>query len=223
MASLFAGCVGGDDTGGTESESGAMSMTATATTTTTAMTTSTTTTTTTPSETESESGGGIAGCECIVDDMDVELSAPSLPTCGAALCDVVDVRCASEGSTELASCRQGFATLTVNNPDALTCALEALRDREAGILRWDSNKNDQFQDHGYLLIAADGRAVGRAWHYYDLGYGVGDATLAELDPVATFEGCLASADLSERFFCLVDALAEPAIAVCDEGWMGGVA
>ena len=34
----------------------------------------------------------------------------------------------------------------------------------------------------------------------------------------TFDDCLAAADETVRFFCLVDALADEVIEVCDAGW-----
>lgn len=174
-------------------------------------------------ETEGESSSAATGevdvgCACIMSEDGGVF--PSDPICGALLCPLVEVTCEdNDGPWGLAECRSGSATLTVSDPDALTCALEALRDRTEGFARWVGNRPEQSSDYGYVSINADGRGVARAWSIYDLDYAAGDAVLGELDPAATFEACLGADDEATRFFCLVDALADP-IAICDPGWEG---
>jgi hypothetical protein len=156
-----------------------------------------------------DDSGPDEGCDCIVDENDQNPpNAPSGPTCGEALCVTVEVAC--DGYCE--------SPLVVSNPEALTCALTALRDRTPGIVRWSTSQySGQFQDHGYLLIQADGTAVRRTFGPQDLSYMAGDAVLGDLPSVEHFDDCLASSSDEERFDCLQGELRSQ-IEVCDRGW-----
>ncbi len=106
----------------------------------------------------------------------------------------------------------------VENPDALECALTALRDRTPGIVAWSAEyENGQYTGLGYILIDADGRAVRRKWGWEDLTFVVYDAELGELAAPAFYDECLAGDD-DARFDCLTDTLLVSVDAVCDGGW-----
>lgn len=149
-----------------------------------------------------------SGCDCIVDEDDANPpSDPSGPTCGESLCD--EVSASSDGYTE--------SPLVVSNPEALECALTALRDGTPGIVRWRSSQYDgQYQEQGYLQIHKDRTAVRRTYGPQDLSYTVSDAVLGALPSADHFAGCLAQSDDSARFDCLTANL-QPT-EVCDMGW-----
>lgn len=165
----------------------------------------------TSADTGTETGtDGIPGCECIVDEDDENPpEAPSLPTCGESVCPEVMAAEAGDG---------GSGSLEVSNPEALTCALTALRDRTPGIVTWDwSDAIGQFQDDGYILIMADGTAVRRNYGWQDLSYIASDAELGPLEAPEHYTECLANASPQAQFDCLTANLA--ATATCDEGFL----
>ena len=199
-------------------------------TTTTGTSTSTTTSGTSTSEastTESTSGttgddvdfgcddttGGDPGadvCACIVDDPKGEWgTVPSDPLCGETLCPIVQAGCGVDIDCEI----------VVMNPEALTCALTALRDRTPGIVRWTWDDGfGQFSDDGYVLIYADGTAIRRHWGEQDLSYEVSEAQWGTLPNACAFAMCLAAGSDGVRFDCMrMFPLAAPNV-VCDEGW-----
>lgn len=149
------------------------------------------------------------GCDCIVDEDDANPpSAPSGPTCGESLCPTVSASC--DGYCE--------SPLTVADPDALTCALTALRDRTPGIVGWSATLYEgQFQASGYLLIHEDGTAVRRGYGPQDLTYVAEDAVLGTLQPPEHYDACLTEPDEEARFECLRGELMSQT-EVCDSGW-----
>jgi hypothetical protein len=106
----------------------------------------------------------------------------------------------------------------VSNPEALDCALMALRDRSPGIVRWSWSENGgQFSDEGYILVQPEGTAVHRSWGANDLSWETSDAQAGELPSAQHYEDCLAQTDTLVRFDCLRElAITQPTI--CDEGW-----
>jgi hypothetical protein len=198
---LLTGCPAEPDPG-TETETAAPTTSAT----------ETETAAPTTSETGADSGtetgpdDGIPGCECIVDENDASPpSAPSAPTCGESPCDAVSATETDDG------------TLEVSTPEALTCALTALRDRTPGVLTWASSDSiGQFEDDGYILVEADGTAVRRSYGWQDLSYIAGDAVLGTLEAPEHYAACLADTSPEGRFDCLTASLA--ATAVCDAGF-----
>lgn len=167
----------------------------------------------TDADTETDTGMPIEGCECIEDQPVPEIAntpeVPAAPTCGQPLCSTVSGACTTK-------CFDG--TFVLDDAAALTCALEALRDRTPGVVRWSFSENTgQFDDAGYILIRDDGRAVRRSWGWQDLSYVAGDAVLGELRPAAEYDACLAEPDDLMRFDCMRETLAAQE-AVCDEGW-----
>jgi hypothetical protein len=147
-------------------------------------------------------------CECIPEQEDYE--PPMMPTCGDMLCD--SVNSADDPDEE-------FGKL-VTNPEALECALIALRDRTPGIVAWSSSFNGgQFSDTGYVLIDATGEAIRREWGANDLSYDVDPALRFDLPEPSYYEDCLANPTDSERYYCLRAYPApDPAPFVCEAGW-----
>jgi hypothetical protein len=152
---------------------------------------------------ESTTGDGLE-CECIPEQADNEQPMP--PSCGEPLCDIVSEEDGFEGVPTLAT------------PEALECALTALRDRTPGYVRWGSVFNGgQFSEHGYVLIYANGEAVHREWGAQDLSYVVEPARRFELPDPSHYEACLANADDHERYYCLRQ-IPIPSIEECEAGW-----
>ncbi|MBZ5709947.1 hypothetical protein [Nannocystis pusilla] len=106
------------------------------------------------------------------------------------------------------------------NPEALACALTALRDRTPGIIGWNCGEHsgDMFSDSGYVLIGADGTAIRRHWGAYDLSWTVWRAEQGALPDPDVFEQCLADADDANRYECLRKFVMGEPLLVCDELW-----
>ncbi len=169
-----------------------------------------------------DTGGDTTGdtegpvCACILDDQEGGWGdAPSLPTCGETLCPIVQAKeefdcfpdCGPDGGLMLA------------NPEALVCALTALRDRTPGIVRWNWSKfGGQYSYNGYVLIRDDGMAVRRFWGAADLDYVVGDALFGTMPEACAFAQCLAASSAMVRFDCLQKFPLEPPLGQCDDGW-----
>jgi hypothetical protein len=157
-----------------------------------------------------DSGSEIPGCECVPDEppqmgWDVE---PSLPTCGEELCPIVNASGSEFEGTNF----------TLTNPEALECALMALRDRSPGIVRWTWEENGgQFSDTGYILVQPEGTGVHRNWGAEDLAWVVREARAGELPSAQYYDDCLAEADAEARFRCLRKVVIEEP-TICDEAW-----
>jgi hypothetical protein len=165
----------------------------------------------TDTDTESDTEGAIPGCECILDEDVVDSSdVPAAPICGEPICPHVSGDCGDN--------RCDPTVFMLADPDALICALTALRDRSPGIVTWSwSELIGQYDDSGYVLINEDGTAVRRNWGWMDLSYEASDAVLGELPSAEAFDTCLAEPEDYARFNCLRRGL-ESALGVCDEGW-----
>lgn len=161
-------------------------------------------------ESESETGESepIPGCECIEPESEGKqdsTEAPTLPGCGSSLC----------GPLELTQ-DEGPPTM-ISDPEALACALTALRDRTPGYIEY------RFTDIGlsygysaYVLIEADGRGIQRTWGYNDLSFNVSPARLGPLAAPGELDACIQDpVDVS----CLLDPLVSED-AICDGGWEG---
>lgn len=171
--------------------------------------------TTTGSETGvATTGGSTTGeaptCACLIgfDNLGCgEVELPSLAPCGPALCDEV-----SSYSNEFSD--------SLKNPDALICALEALRDRTPGVIRW---KNDADPDStaygglGFTVIHADGTAVMGEWYWNFRCCGGNRITHDTLKDPAEFTKCLNSSDTWTRLHCVKDPVKGITIEVCEEG------
>lgn len=153
-------------------------------------------------------------CPCILDDVPLISDTPSQPICGEELCPTVefvpwDLFCSIPKGEQVG----------LVNPEALTCALTALRDRTPGVVRWDcGGDGGAYQDIGYVLISADGTAIRRDWGWQDLGYSVSNALQGALPDPGVFEQCLADGDYATRLDCLRDFMLGEPLLVCDEGW-----
>jgi len=170
-------------------------------------------------EGNTETPGTILGCECIVDDaLEGTSETPSAPLCGESNCPNVSASCASLGCSDEFEPAGG---IMLGDPEALTCALTALRDRTPGMVTWSlSQLEGQYDNSGYVVVNDDGTAVRRSWGWSDLDYNVSDAVLGALPPADHFDACLAEADPLARFDCLRGALASMD-EICDAGWYYG--
>ncbi|WP_434425859.1 hypothetical protein [Nannocystis pusilla] len=126
--------------------------------------------------------------------------------CAVALCETV----AWTGDEEAGDDAQVVANLK--------CALEALRDRKVGTVRWTFKAGSgQFDEYGYHQILADGTAIESRGGVSDLCWWVEDpVTLVTLKSPATFTECLAMPDPAEQFRCLRLAT-EADLETCIEG------
>lgn len=172
-----------------------------------AVTTEPETTTTATTGTE-ETTGAVEVCPCIVNEPDGGTTAPMLPTCAAETCAVVTVNCSPD-----------CGEFTLTTPEALTCALEALRDRTPGLLRWSLDAGPT-TDHGYVWIHDDGTAIWRRWGWEGLGFQVSPAQIVTLPASEVYTQCLGEGSDDARFDCLRQELAGARDPVCDEGWDG---
>ena len=146
-------------------------------------------------------------CPCIPvsDDDDRMSSTPAMPDCGSELCPVIRL---SLG---------GVDEYMFNNPEAIDCALEALRDGTPGLLRWQQ-QNDDGNTDGYLLIQDDGTLVRRTWGLQDLAWVIDEALLGDSRPSSDFEACLANPDTTSRYDCVRNAQTSTSLT-CDTGWI----
>jgi hypothetical protein len=150
---------------------------------------------------DTDTGPDATPCECIPDDDFDRVDTPSAPTCGETLCPTIEV-----GDDDV-----------VMNPEAVDCALMALRDRTPGIITWHYSINaGQYSDTGYLLIVEDGRAIQRWWGAEDKSYTIDAALLGELQTAAYFDDCLAEPEAIMRYHCVRSELAAIDV-VCHEG------
>lgn len=185
-------------------------------------TTSADTTTTTTSDGGSSSSTGGIDFECLtggdapgpavpdpcacINDQQPGPTQPMLPTCGEEICDML--------------LGEWNGPLEFTNPDALECALAALRDRKPGLLRYDLDVEGNYAENsGYILILADGTAIVRRWGHEDLTFWVGHGVHVELPDPCAFAQCLVDPDDWTRFKCL-DDFPYTQLTVCDEGWGG---
>lgn len=161
---------------------------------------------TTESETETETGADVPeGCECIIDETS-EASGPWWPTCGEELCDIVNFESSESGD------------FILMNPEALDCALMALRDRSPGVVRWSWNREyGQYTDIGYVLVHPEGTAARRSWGAQDLSWTMDDALAGELPSAQHYDDCLADSSPAVRFGCLANT-SIPNATVCAYGW-----
>jgi hypothetical protein len=178
----------------------------------TSTTTEGTSMTTEPGATTTDTGGPV--CPCIRDDDKSEMFEPNQPLCGEELCPTLNV-------TNGYICEIAFMgdDIGLTNPEALACALTALRDRTPGLVRWNCmSDGGQFEDYGYVLIGDDGTAIRRNWGWLDASYRASDALQGALPDPGVFEACLAESDEALRFECLRRFMIGEPHLVCDEGW-----
>ncbi|MFV8750791.1 hypothetical protein ACNOYE_09595 [Nannocystaceae bacterium ST9] len=146
-------------------------------------------------------------CECILDQPDYE--PPALPTCGEPICDAVMLVDGPDVES---------GEVVIANPEALDCALTALRDRTPGLLRWSASYySGIYEDAGYVLIYAAGDAVHRGWGQHDLDYFADPALRFELLAAEHYDACLADPDPIARYDCMIAAPASE-LELCDAGW-----
>lgn len=111
----------------------------------------------------------------------------------------------------------------VKNPDALTCAFDALQAKTPGVIRWSYKFNySQYEEEGYIVIRDDSTIIRRNWGQMDLDYIATDALHGEAPTDAQLAACTAMTDLVQRFECL-RTFTITEIEICDAGWelLGG--
>ena len=146
-------------------------------------------------------------CPCIPTREEGEQSSPLEPTCGAELCPKIT------GGDSF-----GTGDFEITNPEALECALEALRDRTPGIIRWDAQyEGGQSESIGYVLIDADGQGFSRDWGWQDLTFIAEDALRGPLKDASAFDACLGNANPVVQLDCVRNAL-ESTTEICDPEW-----
>lgn len=156
--------------------------------------------------------GASSACECIVDEPHGPVSSaePMLPTCGELLCDPIEIT----GCADDQVCDAG--PVVIENPEAMRCALLALRDRTPGLIVWQSD-SVRGPMTGYHLILDDETVISRNW---GLHYGVYFATAATRRAAVHqfhYADCMAQEDPQQQVFCMAGGEAEIE-EVCDEGW-----
>jgi hypothetical protein len=136
--------------------------------------------------TDSETGAPVAGCECADGD-----------PCSVELCEtaslVEDEDTGGQDETQLEL--------------ALTCALEALRDRKVGHIGWHVRSGaGQIDEHGHFEMFGDGTARSTRGGVADLcEWIVDDVTVVTLKDPSVFAGCLTEPAIEKRFACLLQA------------------
>lgn len=155
----------------------------------------------------SESTPRSEACSCVPDDDGSGTTPPSPIGCGDGLCPTILVDdIADNAGTE------------VKNPEALTCAFDALKASKPGVIRWSYKFNySQYDEEGYIVIRADGTLIRRNWGQMDLDYIVGDAIHGEPPSANQLAACSIMADAVDRFECL-RSFAITEIDICDDGW-----
>ncbi|MDC0668626.1 hypothetical protein [Nannocystis radixulma] len=172
---------------------------------------------TTPTTTaETTSGGSDTADPTTTGEFDPRCECPE-STCVEQLCENFGVSCDDD------ECAPGHP---VDNEDAVQCALEALRDRTPGTIRWYSRVllHDTGNDSGHdttVRIRPDGSVIVHVISRADRCTIYDPVTANSLPEPAYFEGCLGLATAPERFECLtaaqLDELVEcaPMDMVCD--------
>ncbi|MCY0989906.1 hypothetical protein OV203_22395 [Nannocystis sp. ILAH1] len=136
--------------------------------------------------TDVETGAPVAGCECADGD-----------PCSVELCEtaslVEDEDTGGQDETQLEL--------------ALTCALEALRDRKVGHIGWHVRSGaGQIDEHGHFEMFGDGTARSTRGGVADLcEWIVDDVTVVTLKDPSVFAGCLTEPAIEKRFSCLRQA------------------
>lgn len=133
-------------------------------------------------------------------------SLPAICTCLGESSDPWPIAC---GVTSL--CPFGS-----DDPAWVTCALQALRDRTPGLLRWDDPTRQRT-----LLILADGRGIDRSWEPSGACYTVSAAMLGDLDDPAAYDACLALTDPDLRRACVTDSFAGDTACASGYTWQPG--
>jgi hypothetical protein len=153
--------------------------------------------------------GPKSGCDCVPDQEPTGWGqAPEQPTCGETLCPTIVAR----GTDSF-----GSPAFELDSPEALECALQALRDRTPGLISYDwDHGSGIFTDSGHILIDAEGTAVFRSWGNNDLSYDVEDAVLRELKPAEFYAQCLDDPSAEARLECVLSS--GPAVETCADGW-----
>lgn len=153
----------------------------------------------------SGAGGEQVSCLCIPDDDPSVDIKPSDTICLQEICPMAVASC--EGSCS-------NSAIVWESPDALSCALVALRDQTPGLLQWTMEEGVGYSERGYVLIGSEGLSIRRLWFIVNGALTVSDAVLGNLGE----QDCTQEDDPWLRFMCLRAPKWEPQIS-CDQGWV----
>ncbi len=143
----------------------------------------------------------------------------------SVLCDRIDIACPDASGENNFDCPE--ATLTVMNPAALTCALQAMRDRKPGRIGWLLTPEGDGNDYAYwnreteLFVADADSAFVVENESLDLSAKYEDIRRIPLPATGILDMCL-TMDAKAQFTCLRDALAGPAQEVCIPTFSGSL-
>jgi hypothetical protein len=108
----------------------------------------------------------------------------------------------------------------VQTPEALQCALAALRDRTPGVIKWEKQTSCSYAiDWATISIFADGTAVYSPSGGEDLSWSTGPVWFGMLDPSDFFAGCLAEPDPMDGFQCLAQVLSGEPVECSPLEWV----
>jgi hypothetical protein len=97
-------------------------------------------------------------------------------------------------------------TSKVTNPDALQCALEALRDGTPGILSEYSNSSSPFNSSSALTVVAGRIALSEIYRTLDVFGSGARKGPSPLRPASYFANCLLDPSDTARLACFDDAV-----------------
>lgn len=170
-----------------------------------------------PSATTGEDDGLPPGCRCIEPPADATTcDALARSECELeTLCDELVGECQRLGP-DMYTCNRGSYTWT---EQALTCMLEALRDRTPGRLTYAVQNEVCFLEGcayriGQISIVGDGLALVQDCEELAIGATASYDTLDTLAEPAYFEGCLALTPPAERYECMRGGIENGAV-VCE--------
>ncbi|MDC0666475.1 hypothetical protein [Nannocystis radixulma] len=224
----------GDTSHSTDATSTSTSTTAAPPTTTTATTDATSTTTgatstTTDATTDVASTltGGLPDPACACSDPTIEEF--STLVCEPGPCPAIISHCESDGDTggvlgpedtprEFVGCIFN-ASVEIDNPDALACALEQLIAGTPGVISFQHEGDNFNKLGGFIVVQADRKALGQTWEQVEPGFGNRSAAVvAELQPPAYYEACKNAVEGDDQLRCLFEwaAPGDP-LQTCSDG------
>lgn len=117
----------------------------------------------------------------------------------------------------------GAAELEVTSADGLDCVLEALAQRQPGVVSWGIGGAGGLTGSSHtLFVQADGTAFVSSYTYDDVGYAYTAVERRALQPAAFFGDCAAQDAEADRFDCLQHATADAATETCVDGFEGTI-
>jgi hypothetical protein len=136
------------------------------------------------------------------------------------LCNALEIQCPVEDPDCPVTKDLSGGEFVIDDEEALTCILTALRDGTEGTLQWHYTGASQ---PGYAYydqtvhILPDRRTFTSVLAVVDLGGEWSDVTEQALAAPDGFDACLQAADVRERAACLLEPTDGEVLAVCTEG------